>query len=118
MGLIKTYKDLEIWQKGMDLTVMVYEFSSALPSEEKYGLVSQMRRSAISFPSNIAEGSTRSSVKEFIHFLNIALGSLAELETQLIICKRLKFKTPDSLIKQIEEIRKKNLNYIKYLKSR
>lgn len=118
MGLIRDYKELEIWQRGVDLTVMVYELSGALPAEEKFGLISQMRRSAVSFPSNVAEGSMRSSSKEFSHFLDIALGSLAELETQLIICNRLNYIQTDPPLQLIQEIRRKTLNYIKHLKSK
>ena len=118
MALIKTYKDLEIWQKGMDLTILVYDLSGNLPPEERYGLNSQMRRSAVSVPSNIAEGSARNTMKEFIQFLYVSLGSLAELETQLIICLRLKYISSEETLKNIEEIRRKILNYIKYLKTK
>jgi four helix bundle protein len=118
MALIKTYKELEIWKRGMDLTTMVYSVSSKLPDEEKYGLLSQMRRSAISIPSNIAEGSARNSIKEFIQFLYITLGSLAELETQLLICERLGLMSVEEPLKLVEEIRRKTLNYIKYLKTK
>jgi four helix bundle protein len=118
MALIKTYKELEIWKRGMDLTTIVYSVSSKLPDEEKYGLLSQMRRSAISIPSNIAEGSARNSIKEFIQFLYITLGSLAELETQLLICERLGLMSVEEPLKLVEEIRRKTLNYIKYLKTK
>lgn len=87
--MIKSYKDLTVWQKSVDLVQEIYLATSQLPREETYGLSGQMRRSAISIPSNIAEGQQRKGTKEFIQFLKIAYGSGAELETQLIIMKRL-----------------------------
>ncbi len=79
------YKDLLIWQKGIVLVRMVYKLTSRFPDDEKFGLVSQMRRAAVSIPSNIAEGQARHTTQEFIQFLSHAEGSLAEVETQLII---------------------------------
>ena len=117
MGLIKTYKDLDIWQKGMDLSVLIYEVTKKFPVDEKFGLISQMRRCAVSIPSNIAEGSARNSYKEFVKFLHIALGSLAELETQLLLATRLGYLEKDFQI-QTEEIRRKTLNYAKHLKTK
>jgi four helix bundle protein len=87
------------------------------PKEELYGLTSQMRRSAVSIPSNIAEGAARNSNKEFLQFLYVSLGSLSELETQLIISKNLGFQT-DSKLDSIEILRRKMLNFIKYLKKK
>ncbi len=86
-----TYRDLEAWKESMELVVSLYELSQHLPASEQYGLTSQMRRAAVSIPSNIAEGQSRRSNKEFLHHLSIARGSLAELETQLILCVRLNF---------------------------
>ena len=83
---IRNYKNLLVWQKAMDLVVEIYNITKLLPKEETYCISDQLRRSAVSVPSNIAEGQSRNSVKEFIQFLAIARGSLAELETQLIIC--------------------------------
>jgi four helix bundle protein len=83
------YKELQVWQKAMKLAEDVYKLSANFPREEMYGLTSQIRRSAISIPSNIAEGSSRAGTKEFIQFLSIARGSSAELETQLILASRL-----------------------------
>jgi len=85
----KGFKDLIAWQKGMELTEMIYEITNEFPKEELYGLTSQMRRSAVSIPSNIAEGQLRNSQKEFNQFISIALGSCAELFTQLELGKRL-----------------------------
>ena len=87
--VVKKYTDLIAWQRAMDLVEEVYRVSKTFPKEEVYGLSSQMRRSAISVPSNIAEGHCRNGRREFIHHLSIALGSLGELETQLMIAQRL-----------------------------
>jgi len=92
---IKSYKDLKIWNRSIEIVTDVYDVTSLLPKNEIYGLTSQIRRSAISIPSNIAEGFTRYYNKEFRHFLYIALGSCAELETQLIIANRLKYLESD-----------------------
>jgi len=86
---IKSYKDLIVWQKAMELVVIIYKVTDTFPDSEKYGLVSQMRKCSISIPSNIAEGRRRGSRKEYQHFLRIAFGSGAELETQTEIVKRL-----------------------------
>ena len=102
-------KELKVWQKAMDLSVEVYKATSKFPKEEIYGLTSQIKRSAISIPSNISEGAGRNSNKEFIHFLGIANGSCYELQTQLIISNKLELisnETLDSLLKPIEEIQK------------
>src|SRR5579872_3351401 len=79
------YKELLIWKKGMELTSAVYRLTARFPTEEKYGLASQMRRAAVSVPSNIAEGQARHGTREFLLFLSHASGSLAELETQVIL---------------------------------
>jgi four helix bundle protein len=78
----KSHKRLEVWQKSIQLTKVVYEVTSKLPADEKFGLVSQMRRAAVSIPSNIAEGSARQTNKDALHFFAIARGSLSELDTQ------------------------------------
>lgn len=90
------YKDLIVWQKGMDLTDVVYALTKDLPSEERFVLVDQMRRAAVSVPSNIAEGHGRQSEKEFKHFLAIAQGSVFEVETQLHICLRQGYLSEES----------------------
>lgn len=82
-GPIKDYKDLLVWQKGMELAKQIYQFTAGFPTEEKFGLVSQMRRAAVSIPSNVAEGQARNTTGEFIQFISHAEGSLAELDTQL-----------------------------------
>lgn len=96
---ISDYKNLLVWQKAMDLVVEIYNITKLLPKEETYCISDQLRRSAVSVPSNIAEGQSRNSVKEFIQFLAIARGSLAELETQLIICERVNMITINDIIK-------------------
>jgi four helix bundle protein len=85
------YRNLIVWQKSMELVVLIYALVKIFPKEEIYGLSSQMKRSAISIPSNIAEGNRRASAKDRVHFLIMAFGSVAELETQLEIAKRLSF---------------------------
>jgi four helix bundle protein len=85
----KTYRDLIVWQKAMELAEEVYRLSYTLPKHEMYGLASQIQRAAVSIPSNIAEGHARKHKKEFVHHLSFAKGSLAELETQIILAVRL-----------------------------
>ena len=89
MATVKSYRELIAWQKAMDLVVQVYEMTRTFPREEVYGLTSQLRRAAVSIPSNIAEGQGRRSSKEFMRFLGIAYGSLQETETQIILATRL-----------------------------
>jgi four helix bundle protein len=84
-----SHKDLILWQKAMDLAVRVHQVSTAFPKSELFGLVSQLRRAGASIPSNIAEGSARQSTKEFIYFLRVSRGSMAELETQLLLAQRI-----------------------------
>ncbi len=88
---IESYENLIVWQKSMDLVVLVYKLTEKFPKEEIYGLTSQLRRASVSIPSNIAEGSRRSSRKDFRNFLLNAYGSGAELETQIKITKKLQF---------------------------
>lgn len=87
--MIKSYQDLDVWQKAMDLVVMCYKLCKKFPKHEVYGLASQLQRAAVSVPANIAEGRQRQHVKEFIQHLSIAYGSLAELETHIQIAGRL-----------------------------
>jgi four helix bundle protein len=88
---VKTYRELVAWQKAMDLVEVVYRSTSGFPKEEIYGLTSQVRRAAVSVPSNIAEGQGRTSTRDFLNFLSIAAGSLCEMETQLLIAQRLHY---------------------------
>jgi len=117
--LIKSYKDLEVWKVSMEFVTDVYETITVFPSHELYGLSSQIKRSAVSIPSNIAEGASRHSTKEFIQFLYIANGSLSEVETQLELAVRLKYlNKSDKLVEKIKHIRKMLINLIKALKKK
>ncbi len=109
---------MEIWQNGIELVVQIYEITNKFPPSEIYGLTSQLRRSAVSVPSNIADGAARNSDKEFIQFLYFSLGSLSELETQLIIAEKIGYWNTQSLNESIEKIRRMTLNLIKFLKNR
>ena len=100
----RNYKDLVVWQKGIHLAKIVYRLTQSLPPEEKFGLVAQMRRSAVSIPSNIAEGQARHTTGEFIQFISHAEGSVAELDTQLILSVELKFSDHPSVAPAFELI--------------
>ncbi len=107
--MLKSYKELKVWQKAVDLVTEIYRVTKQFPREEMYGLVSQMRRAAVSVPSNMAEGWGRGSTKEYIRFLTIARGSLMELETQLIISEKLNYlkaQQLQNLSEQMQEIGK------------
>lgn len=96
-GEVQSYRDLKVWQKGMDLATASYAASKALPADERFGLVSQIRRAAASVPANIAEGYGRENRGEFIQFLRIAQGSLKELETHLLLAQRIYPRVADAL---------------------
>jgi len=101
------YKDLAAWQKAMDLVELVYLGTEHFPKHELYGLASQMRRAAVSVPSNIAEGQARFSRRDFRHFLRTARGSLAELETQVLLARRLKYvdqTSAETMLSSIDEV--------------
>ncbi len=115
---IKTHKDLDVWKNAMDFAEKTYLLTGKFPKEEQFGLTAQLRRSVVSIPSNIAEGAARNSDKEFLQFLYISLGSLSEAETQLLLAKRLRFINDDSLLSDIEIIRKMLLGLMKYLRGR
>ena len=113
------YKELKIWKKSMVLVEEIYHLMSKLPSDEKFGLISQIKRCSVSIPSNIAEGAGRNSKKEFIHFLSVSNGSLSELETQLILVYRLNFASKnliEPLLEKCNEIKKMNFALQKSLK--
>lgn len=100
-------ENLRIWKEGITLAKSIYEYTSSFPNQELYGLTSQMRRAAVSIPSNIAEGSQRGTDKDFAHFLVIARGSCAELKTQVILAKQLGFgheKISDEILAAIQNI--------------
>ena len=94
-SLGESYRDLIAWRKAMDLVTDVYRATKGFPRDELYGLTNQLRRAAVSVPSNIAEGQARFFKKEFHHFLSHARGSLVEIETQLVIAQNLEYLTPD-----------------------
>jgi four helix bundle protein len=105
MDKVRHFKDLIVWQKSMAFVVNVYRVTRDFPKEEIYGLTSQIRRAAVSIPSNIAEGQARRTTGEFLQFLGHARGSLAEVETQLLISKELGYLAdPQTLITQLSEI--------------
>ena len=118
MSDVKTHKDLDIWKRGIIFVEHIYKATAKFPKEEIYCLTSQMRRAAVSYPSNIAEGAARFSKKEFIKFLYVSLGSISEMETQLIIAEKLGYLTANKLLEEIEVLRRMTLNFIKYLKSK
>jgi four helix bundle protein len=115
---IKNFKDLKIWQKGMELAKVIYQATDSFPAKETYGIISQMRRSAVSVPSNIAEGFMRRHNKEYKQFLYVALGSLAELETQILLSEELGFLKKDKnkdIQADINELNKMTMSLIKCL---
>lgn len=103
---IKSYKDLIVWQKGYELVKLVYKITSKLPQSEIFALQSQMRRSVVSIVSNIAEGSSRKTRKDYCQFLHVAYGSTSELETQLFICRDLYNLNVDESLSLLNEISK------------
>ncbi len=105
----KSYRDLEVWQKGMACAKVVYQETQGFPSEERFGLVNQMRRAAVSIPSNLAEGHARFGTAEFMRFISIAIGSVAELETQILLSAELgylKAGAGKQLLSQLDTIGK------------
>jgi four helix bundle protein len=115
------YKELVIWKRAIKLTVDIYKISKEFPSDEKFGLISQMRRSSVSIPSNIAEGAGRRTDGEFANFLGIALGSVCELETQLFVAHELEYLKDDdfmSLTSELTEIQKMLYSFILKFKNK
>jgi four helix bundle protein len=106
---VKHYKDLQIWLKGMSLAKEIYQFTARFPAEERYGLISQMRRAAVSVPPNIAEGQARHGTREFLQYLPHASGSLAELETQVLLSLDLGYSAESdasAILKEIAELQR------------
>jgi four helix bundle protein len=114
----RDHKDLEAWKRAMQLAKDVYSVSAGFPREEQFGMVSQLRRAAVSVPSNIAEGAARNSDKELIRFLSIAMGSVAELETQMLLAKEFGYLRDGTIFSSIEAARKPLSGLIKYLKNK
>lgn len=115
---MRNFKQLLIWQKGFQIAVKSFELVAAFPKEEKYSLSSQITRAAVSIPSNIAEGSSRTSSKEYNRFLEISLGSSFEIETQLLIAEAVNFgdkKKRDDLLKDIDEEQKMIMGFMSKL---
>ena len=121
MSGIQSYKDLLIWQRGIDIVALVYQLISDFPKDEIYALSSQIKRCAVSIPSNIAEGYGRQSTQSYIQFVKIARGSLCELETQLLVAEKLGFVKSESLysdiMKQITEESKMINSFLNKLES-
>jgi four helix bundle protein len=118
---MKSHKDLDVWKRSVELVTMIYIVTKNFQKEEIYGLTNQIRRAAVSIPSNIAEGAARSHSKEFIQFLFISLGSISELETQITISDNLKYLqiTHSSKIQnELAELRKMILGLIRYLENK
>lgn len=115
---MKGHHKLEVWKRSIEFVTAIYKLTESFPKSEIYGLVQQLRRSAISIPSNIAEGAGRNSKNEFKQFLSIAQGSIAELETQLLIARNLGFvKEPESLLIELDELSKMIIGLAMALKS-
>ena len=113
------YKHLKIWVRSMDLSEMIYRETVNFPSNEKFGLTSQLRRAATSIPSNIAEGTSRQSQKEFKHFLSISLGSCFEVNTQLELAKRfnlINFGNTEKIFHEIDQLEKMIIGFMKSIK--
>ncbi|WP_173198729.1 four helix bundle protein [Geobacter sp. SVR] len=116
---MRDHKDLEVWQLSIDLVKEVYELTRRFPKEELFGLTAQMRRAAVSIPSNISEGAARQTGKEFIQFLFIALGSASELETQIIISEKLNYlQNSDQLLMRLSSLKKLLNGLIRYYRSK
>ncbi len=116
---VRSYKELDVWKKGLDIVDKIYSLTEGFPKEERYGLSAQMQRCAVSIPSNIAEGFMRHHTKEYIQFLYVALSSCAELETQLIVSKRrdyVKIEDMEDLQENIDHESRMLMNLIKKLR--
>ena len=117
-GKIKSYRDLDIWKKGMEIVKDVYKITEDFPNHETYGLINQMRRSAVSLPSNVSEGFRRYHNKEYKQFLYIVLGSCAELETQMTISKELGYVAENQegqILEKLDHLCRMTSNLIKKL---
>ncbi len=108
------YNNLQIWQQAMDLVEEIYKLTASFPIEEKFSLVSQMTRAAVSIPSNIAEGAGRNTDKDFAHFISIAIGSLYELNTQIVLSERLGYinqSQSQALQKKLDNLQRKSVSF-------
>ena len=100
---IRNYRDLKVWQVGVELTMGVYEFTRGFPNYERYGLASQLQRAAVSIPANVAEGHGRSTTKQFLYHVSVARGSVCELETLLTIAQQLEYDNRDTIADVLEQ---------------
>ena len=119
--VMRGFEDLEVWRKGMDLVMQVYGLTKPFPSDERYGLTAQLRRAAVSIPSNIAEGRGRFGLRSFLYHLSVATGSLMELETQLRIAARLEYLKPEqarTLLEQLGEVRRLLAGLVRSLRTK
>jgi len=116
---MKSHKDLDVWKKSIDLVAQIYELSKCFPKEEVFGLQGQIRRAAVSIPANISEGASRNTKKEYIQFLYIALGSASEVETHLIVSRKIGFISAiDEALANIENIKKMLNGLISFLRKK
>ena len=105
----KSYRDLEVWKKAMEVSKEIYQITGKFPGDERFGLVNQIRRAAVSVPSNLAEGHARGTASEFCRFISIAMGSVAELETQILLSGELGYCRPneyDALLSELDQVGK------------
>jgi four helix bundle protein len=119
--VIRDFKDLEVWQRAVDLVVESYRITKAFPSEERYGLSAQVRRAAVSVPSNIAEGRGRFGLRSFLYHLSVSSGSLMELETQFVIAERLEYLMPAEarrLLEKTAEVRRLLAGMVRALRAK
>ena len=114
---MRNFKELKIWQKGFDMAVKSFQLTASFPKEERFGICSQITRAAVSVPSNIAEGSSRSSMKDYHRFIEISLGSTYELETQLLISRAVNFGDCDLTNKFLQDITEEQKMLIGFLNS-
>ena len=112
------HKDLEAWKKSFDLAYSIYLLTNSFPENERYGLTQQIRRAAVSVPSNIAEGCGRATDKDTLRFIDIANGSIAELETQILLAQKLKYLNDTDILDDITETRKLLTGLKNYLKNK
>jgi four helix bundle protein len=118
---IRGYQDLEVWQKAMDLVLETYRLTKTFPSDERFGLIAQLRRASVSVPSNIAEGRGRFGLGGFLYHLSVATGSLVELETQLLISERLQYLNPSdakTVLAKVSEVRRLLAGMVRALRAR
>ena len=118
---MRTHENLEVWKKSVDFVIEIYRSTATFPSDERFGLTSQIRRAAVSIPANIAEGAARTSEKEFLYFLSIAQGSASEVSTEILIAFRLGYVTEDlhrTLTARLDEIGRMISGLRNHLKSK